>query len=171
MSFLNKKDENMNFIKNLRERKKMKLKNKYKIYCKKKIEEGKNKLIAEHANEIKNILKRKDRVIADKIEWFENELKSTREQEEKKYNIRLEDKNNEIKRLRDFIERHKKLFDNIESKENDVEHIIKKVNHKFERGLHQIAEGFQTMQLAQKDIDDCRRKYIKTAKLREVIEP
>lgn len=161
----------MKLIKNVRKRQMAKFQKKTELYYKKKYEEKINVLIADHADEIAKILKRKDQAIEKKFEWFELELQKASGQERKKYEIVLNERNKEIQRLREFISSHKQLFDSVGLKEDDVDNTIKKINHRFERGLNQIAEGFQIMQLAQKDIEDCKRKYLKESKkMQEVIE-
>jgi hypothetical protein len=151
-------------MKNIRKKRESEYHRKIELHYKKENEKKINELIEDHAREIDLLLQQHNKIIENNNNWHEDQLSNIRSQERKRFDNVMQELRKKIEDQEIFIKKHKQQYEDIEEREIIIDDTIRKINTKFERGLKQIAEGFQVMQFAQNDIEDYRRKYIKSTK-------
>jgi len=151
----------MKIIKNKRKRQQVKYELKIDHQYKVKLEKDRDNIREEYKAELNSIIKRYEEKIFRIDKNFEQELSVIREQERSRYENIVHEREQEILRLRNYINDKKDFFEAVKNREYQIADISKKVFEKFQRGLDKIAEGIQSIHFAQNDIEHYNRKQIK----------
>ena len=140
----------MKIIKNIRKRRLEKFKARLMIDYQKKITTEIDLLDAKYNEKITRLSSR-----------YEQEIKIIREQERKKYEPIIYDREQEIQRLRDHINERKKYYETMIDREYRLEETGRAVIADFQRGLDKIQEGLQCMFRGQSQIEAYNKDQIK----------
>jgi len=160
----------MKLIKNIRKRRIEKYKARLKAQYIRETESRMKKLEDEFRRDMARIEKRNEERLLQKDKWLEQEIKIIRDQERRKYDPIIHEREVEIEKLRGIINDSREYVETMKNREYLLEDTARSAVGKFERGLEKIREGIQSMLSAQSEIETYNRKQIKGDKKIELKE-
>jgi len=156
----------MKLIKNIRKRiqDKRDYETALRIKVRREFEERENRLENQHREE----LERKDEKYREKLEYaesgLETEIKKIRAQEQRRFNAIIEEREKEIKRLKETINGIRDFVETMRIREYSLENTAKEAVEFFKRGHTKMAEGIQLIERGQKEIDEFNREQARSDK-------
>ena len=151
----------MKVIKNIRKRRLEKFKARVVMDYQRKVHAETEKIYNESKAETDFLNKKYQEKIAELTARYEQEIKIIREQERKKYEPIIYEREQEVQRLRDHINERKKYYEAMIDREYRLEETGRAVIANFQRGADKIQEGLQSLFRGQSQIEAYNKDQIK----------